>query len=106
MTGEKAGPMVVAVANQKGGVGKTTTALSLGAALVKLGRRVLVMDLDPHGCASVHVGLFPEDVRVSAYELLLAEEFDRKLWDEAVSPARAGGLDMVASHIKLAEMDI
>jgi len=97
---------VVAVANQKGGVGKTTTALSLGAALARSGKRVLLMDLDPHGCASVHLGLYPELVPVSAYDLLLAEGFDAELWNKAVFPARQGGMDMVASNVKLSELDI
>jgi chromosome partitioning protein len=96
----------VAVANQKGGVGKTTTALSLGGALARLGKRVLLLDLDPHGCASVHLGMFPENVPVSAYDLLLAGDFDRELWKKAVIPAPQGGMDMVASNVRLSELDI
>ncbi|GAB6038743.1 ParA family protein [Fundidesulfovibrio butyratiphilus] len=96
---------VLAVANQKGGVGKTTTALSLGAALTRLGHRVLVMDLDPHGCASVHLGLYPERVRKSAYDLLLAGEYDSALWREAVLSG-ASGLDVCPSHVRLSELDL
>lgn len=97
---------VVAVANQKGGVGKTTTALSLGAALTRLGKKVLLMDLDPHGCASVHLGFYPENVSVSAYDLLLAGGYDRELWERAVIPAGQAGMDVVASNVKLSELDI
>lgn len=97
---------VVAIANQKGGVGKTTTALSLGAALARLGKSVLLIDLDPHGCASVHLGLFPENVEISAYDLLLAETYDASLWQKAVVPAREGKMDVVASNVRLTELDI
>jgi chromosome partitioning protein len=97
---------VVAIANQKGGVGKTTTALSLGAALVRLNKRVLLMDLDPHGCASVHLGLFPENVTCSAHDLLLADGFDPELWKKAVFPAGNSGMDVVASSVRLTELDI
>jgi len=97
---------VVAIANQKGGVGKTTTALSLGAALARLGKRVLLMDLDPHGCASVHLGYFPENVSVSAYDLLLKGTYDASLWKQAVFPALEGKMDVVASNVRLTELDI
>ena len=100
------GCSVLAIANQKGGVGKTTSALSLGAALARLGKRVLLMDLDPHGCASVHLGLYPENVPVSAYDLLLLEQFDAQLWKKAVFPAGQSGMDMVASNVRLSELDI
>lgn len=97
---------VVAIANQKGGVGKTTTALSLGAALAILGKRVLMMDLDPHGCASVHLGYFPENVTVSAYDLMLKGTYDAALWKQAVFPALDGKMDVVASNVRLTELDI
>ena len=50
---------VLSIANQKGGVGKTTTAVTLAAALSRMGRRVLVVDLDPHANASVHLRVYP-----------------------------------------------
>ena len=97
---------ILAIANQKGGVGKTTTALSLGTALTGLGKRVLLMDLDPHGCASVHLGLYPENVPLSAYDLLLASEFDADMWRKAVFASQAGGMDVVASNVRLSELDL
>jgi chromosome partitioning protein len=62
----------LAVANQKGGVGKTTTVASLGAALSQLGQRVLVVDLDPQACLTFSLGLDPEALPLSVHDVLLA----------------------------------
>jgi chromosome partitioning protein len=62
---------VIAVANQKGGVAKTTTVASVAAALAELGRRVLVVDLDPQACLTFSLGLDPEAVEISAHDVLL-----------------------------------
>jgi chromosome partitioning protein len=62
---------VLAVANQKGGVAKTTTVASLGAALVEQGRRVLLVDLDPQACLTFSVGLDPDDLLMSCHDVLL-----------------------------------
>jgi chromosome partitioning protein len=70
---EKPFPRIVAVANQKGGVGKTTTAVNLGASLAELGFRTLIIDLDPQGNASTGLGLNPWSVEVSMYDVLLRE---------------------------------
>jgi chromosome partitioning protein len=65
---------VIIVANQKGGVGKTTTALNLAAALVKLGKRTMVIDMDPQGALTVSVGLDPYTIRPSTHDLLLSKK--------------------------------
>ena len=62
---------IIAVANQKGGVAKTTTVASVGAALAEIGRRVLVVDLDPQACLTFSLGLDPETVEISVHDVLL-----------------------------------
>lgn len=70
MDAERNGPRIIAMMNQKGGVGKTTTAVNLGAALAEAGMRVLLVDLDPQAHLSLHVGLNPDALDASVYELL------------------------------------
>jgi len=97
---------VVAIANQKGGVGKTTTTLTLGAALARLGKRVLVMDLDPHANASVHLSQFPEMLEATAYDLFQAEKPQAELWGRILKPGMAAGFDFVPGHIRLSELEV
>ncbi len=70
---QSSGPRVIAIANQKGGVGKTTTAINLGTALAAVGERVLVLDLDPQGNASTGLGIAADARHLTSYEVLTGE---------------------------------
>lgn len=69
-------PRIVAVINQKGGVGKTTSAVNLGAALAQAGKRVLMIDLDPQAHMSLHLGVDPDSIEHSVYDLLVEDGGD------------------------------
>jgi chromosome partitioning protein len=88
---------VLAVANQKGGVAKTTTVASLGVALQELGRRVLLVDLDPQACLTFSLGVDPDTLAISVHEVLLG---DRAIGDAIV--ATADGPSLLPATIDLA----
>ena len=97
-----ADPCIVAIANQKGGVGKTTTAINLGAALAELGQSVLLIDLDPQGNASTGVGVDPKDRTPSSYDLLSGETTVA----EATRPTSIERLSIVPANADLSSADI
>jgi chromosome partitioning protein len=95
-------PRVIAIANQKGGVGKTTTAVNLGASLAELGFRVLVIDLDPQGNATTGLGLNPRDVSGSIYDVLLQEAS----FEDCIEPTAIKNLFVAPATIDLAGAEI
>lgn len=88
---------VLAVANQKGGVAKTTTVASLGAAMTEQGRRVLLVDLDPQGCLTFSLGQDPDKLAVSIHEVLLGE-----VEPDAALIETAEGMALLPANIDLA----
>jgi chromosome partitioning protein len=95
-------PRVIAIANQKGGVGKTTTAVNLGAALAELEFRVLVLDLDPQGNATTGLGINPRDVEGSVYDVLLNDV----ALEDIVEPTTLRNLFVAPATIDLAGAEI
>src|ERR1700678_1610138 len=93
----------VAVCNQKGGVGKTTTTINLGAALAEVGRRVLLVDFDPQGALSVGLGIQPHDIDSTIYNLLM--ERDITVHD-VLHKTNVDGLDLLPSNIDLAGAEV
>lgn len=93
--------LTLAVANQKGGVAKTTTVASLGAALVEQGSKVLIVDLDPQACLTFSLGIDPEDLDVSAYDVLASGVDPRE-----VIVGTDDGVDLLPATIDLARAEM
>lgn len=107
-SGPKKAPRVLAVSNQKGGVGKTTTAINLGTALAAIGEKVLIVDMDPQGNASTGLGVPRETRRITIYDVIVD---GRSVHDAAVQTAVPGlhiipaDADMSGVEIELSQAD-
>lgn len=95
-------PRIIAVANQKGGVGKTTSTVNIGAALAEMGLRVLLVDLDPQGNASTGVGVETRGLEHSMYHVLMQDE----QLDNVVEPTDVKGLFVAPASLDLAGAEI
>ena len=97
-------PRVVAIANQKGGVGKTTTTINLGAALAELGRKILLIDLDPQAALSIGFGINSYELEETIYNALV--ESDRISLQSVIHYGIRPNLDVVPSNIDLAAAEM
>src|ERR1700744_993896 len=95
-------PRVFAIANQKGGVGKTTTAINLGTALAAIGERVLIVDLDPQGNASTGLGINRSARTTSSYDMLVGEKSMR----DVVIPTSVPRLTIAPSTMDLLGVEL
>ena len=93
----------VAVCNQKGGVGKTTTTINLGAALAEQGRRVLLVDFDPQGALSVGLGIQPHDIEATVYNLLMERGVTAH---DVLLKTGVNGMDLLPSNIDLSGAEV
>jgi chromosome partitioning protein len=94
---------IIAMANQKGGVGKTTTSISLAASLAEIGQRVLLVDFDPQGGCALGLGIEPGQLEVSVYNALL----DRNLnVEDVIVDTKVENLDLLPSNIDLAAAEL
>ena len=93
----------IAVCNQKGGVGKTTTTINLGASLAEHGRRVLLVDFDPQGALSVGLGIQPHDIDSTVYNLLMERDITAH---DVLFKTSVDGMDLLPSNIDLSGAEV
>jgi chromosome partitioning protein len=95
-------PRIIAIANQKGGVGKTTTTINLGAAIAERGKKVLIVDLDPQSNTTTGLGVSTRELSISTYQVIIQE----KTASEAILNVGVNNLDLLPSSLELAGAEI
>ncbi|MBL88794.1 MAG: chromosome partitioning protein ParA [Actinobacteria bacterium] len=95
-------PRIIAIANQKGGVGKTTTTINLGAAIAEIGKRVLIVDLDPQSNTTTGLGVSTSDLNISIYQVIIQE----KEASEAIISLEIENLNLLPSNLELAGAEV
>lgn len=93
----------IAIFNQKGGVGKTTTNINLAACLALKGRKILIIDIDPQGNTASGVGISKKDLELTTYELLIEDGFHP---EEAILPTGTRNLDIIPASVQLAGAEV
>lgn len=93
---------IIAIANQKGGVGKTTTTINLGAAIAEIGKRVLIVDLDPQSNTTTGLGVSTSDLNISIYQVIIQE----KEASEAIISLEIENLNLLPSNLELAGAEV
>ncbi len=93
---------IMAIANQKGGVGKTTTTINLAAALAEKGKKVLIIDMDPQGNTSSGLGIDKDELETTVYQLMIGDN----TFDECVQKDIFENLDVLAANVNLAGIEI
>ena len=94
---------IISMVNQKGGVGKTTSVINLGAALAELGRKVLLVDLDPQGALSAGTGINSYELDLTVYNLLLERDHDIR---EAIQPTTTENMEILPANIDLSAAEV
>ncbi len=93
---------IISISNQKGGVGKTTTAINLGSSLALLGKRTLIIDLDPQANATTGLGVDPGKLDAHIYHVML----EQNSMESIIVPTKVGGLSLAPSHTDLVGVDV